>query len=74
MKFYVLDDTGKPSKRQKENGDSEMLYDQERVLAFDYRGICENYDINLHTMKERVSVQHPDGLQQNASIYDGTQQ
>lgn len=74
LKFYVLDDTGKPSKRQKDNGESEMLYDQERVLAFDYRGICDNYDINLHTMKERVSIQHPDGLQQNGTIYDGTQQ
>lgn len=58
LKFYVLDENGQPSKRRKENGDSELLYDQERVLAFDYKGICDNYDINLHTMKESIGPLH----------------
>ena len=62
FKFYVLDEAGKQMKRVKENGDSELLYDQERVLAFDYEGVCGNYDINLHILAERISTQHPDGL------------
>ena len=54
LKFYVLDENGKPMKKQKENGETEMLYDQERVLAFHYQSICDNYDINLKTLKETI--------------------
>ena len=54
LKFYVLDENGKPMKKQKDNGETEMLYDQERVLAFHYQSICDNYDINLKTLKETV--------------------
>ena len=53
LKFYILDDTGNPTKRFKENGDAELIYDQERVLAFDYESICENYDLNLHLLTEK---------------------
>ena len=60
LKFYILDDNGKPMKKQKDNGETELLYDQERVLAFHYKSICENYDINLKTLKETVkSDNHP---------------
>lgn len=52
LKFYVLDDTGNPTKRFKENGDSELIYDQERVLAFDYASISKNYDLNLRLLTE----------------------
>ena len=42
-------------RRTNDNGDYELFYDQERVLAFDYEAICTNYDIDLRTMKERVN-------------------
>ena len=71
LKFYVLDEQGNPTKRTKANGDSELLYDQERVLAFNYEGICANYDINLHTMKERISTHNPDGLPMTNKKKDG---
>lgn len=71
LKFYVLDEQGNPTKRTKANGDSELLYDQERVLAFNYEGICANYDINLHTMKERISTHNPDGLPMTNKMKDG---
>lgn len=71
LKFYVLDETGKPTKRVKENGESELLYDQERVLAFEYKGICNNYDINLHTMGERISTHNPNGLAKENIQNDG---
>ena len=55
LKFYVYDESGTPMRRNNDNGDYELFYDQERVLAFDYEAICTNYDIDLRTMKERVN-------------------
>ena len=55
LKFYVYDESGTPMRRANDNGDYELFYDQERVLAFDYEAICSNYDIDLRTMKERVN-------------------
>ena len=55
LKFYVYDESGTPMRRTNDNGDYELFYDQERVLAFDYEAICTNYDIDLRTMKERVN-------------------
>ena len=55
LKFYVYDESGNPMRRANDNGDYELFYDQERVLAFDYEAICNNYDIDLRTMKERVN-------------------
>ena len=55
LKFYVYDESGNPMRRTNDNGDYELFYDQERVLAFDYEAICNNYDIDLRTMKERVN-------------------
>ena len=55
LKFYVYDESGNPMRRTNDNGDYELFYDQERVLAFDYEAICTNYDIDLRTMKERVN-------------------
>lgn len=69
LKFYVLDETGRPTKRQKPNGETEILYDQERVLAFDYKSICTNYDINLHTIGEAVSSIRPENTSENYSKY-----
>jgi len=40
----------------------EVHYDQERVLAFDYEAICQNYDIDLQTMRERIRVHTSKGL------------
>jgi len=62
LKFYVYDETGHPLQRYKEDGDVEVHYDQERVLAFDYEAICQNYDIDLQTMRERVRVHTSKGL------------
>ena len=61
LKFYILDETGKPA-RQVDNGESKLLFDQERVMAFDYQSICDNFDINLRVISERVSTQNPDGI------------
>ena len=55
LKFYVYDESGSPIRRTNDNGEYELFYNQERVLAFDYEAICSNYEIDLHTMKERVS-------------------
>lgn len=50
LKFYVLDETGKPTRRANDNGGSNYVFDQERALAFDYQNVCGNYDINLITI------------------------
>lgn len=50
LKFYVLDETGKPTRRTNDNGGSNYVFDQERALAFDYQNVCGNYDINLITI------------------------
>ena len=55
LKFYVYDESGNPMRRSNDKGEFELFYDQERVLAFDYEAICNNYDIDLRTMKERVN-------------------
>lgn len=47
LKFFIYDDNGE---KKKQSG--ETLYDQERVLVFDYNSICSNYDINLRTFTE----------------------
>ena len=36
-------------------------YTQERVFAFDYDAICENYDIDLRTFTEHVRADRPSG-------------
>ena len=52
LKFHVLDETGKQTRRPNENGGSSFVFDQERALAFDYESICANYDINLVALAE----------------------
>ena len=52
MKFYVMDETGKPTRRTTESGSSTYIFDQERALAFDYQSVCNNYDINLLVLSE----------------------
>lgn len=52
LKFYILDENGKPTRRSNETGTSSLVFDQERALAFDYQSICGNYDINLVTVSE----------------------
>lgn len=73
LKFYVYDDTGNPVRKTNEHGDCELFYDQERVLAFDYDSICANYDIDLRTMKERVSRQISDHQPSNSTEYEPTE-
>lgn len=53
MKFYVYDEQGVQKRRTNARGESELIYDQERVLAFDYESICKNNDINLTTLVEK---------------------
>ncbi len=52
LKFYVMDETGKPTRRTTESGSSTYIFDQERALAFDYQSVCNNYDINLLVLSE----------------------
>ena len=54
LKFYVYDEQGNPVRRANEKGELELLYNQERVLVFDYESICNNYDIDLRTFKEKA--------------------
>lgn len=54
LKFYVYDEQGNPVRRANEKGEMELLYNQERVLVFDYESICNNYDIDLRTFKEKA--------------------
>jgi len=57
LKFYIYDETtGEPLRKQNEGGGYELLYNQERVLAFDYEAICNNYDIDLQTGRELIRV------------------
>lgn len=53
LKFYILDENGNPTKRYKDSGESELVYDQERVLAFDYCSIAKNYDLSLQLLTEK---------------------
>ena len=60
LKFYVMDETGKPTRRATEGGNSTLLFDQERALAFDYQSVCNNYDINLLVLSEEGEQLKPD--------------
>ena len=53
LKFYNYDENGAIVMRQGENGIPEKVYSQERVFAFNYQDICENYDIDLQTFTEK---------------------
>ena len=53
LKFYNYDENGAIVMRQGENGITEKVYSQERVFAFNYQDICENYDIDLQTFTEK---------------------
>jgi len=59
LKFHILDDFGMPKRGLNAKGESVLLFDQERVLAFDYDSICENFDINLSTITERANTTVP---------------
>ena len=62
LKFYVMDETGKPTRRTTEGGNTALLFDQERALAFDYQSVCNNYDINLLVLSEdgeQVKTEEP---------------
>ena len=52
--------TGKPTRRATEGGNSTLLFDQERALAFDYQSVCNNYDINLLVLSEEGEQLKPD--------------
>lgn len=52
LKFYILDENGKPTRKANDSGSASLVFDQERALAFDYQSICGNYDINLVTVSE----------------------
>jgi hypothetical protein len=57
LKFNTFDKDGNPKRKSsfdavKQQTVYEILYDQERVLAFDYDMICEAYDIDL----KRLSI------------------
>lgn len=74
LKFYVLDETGKPTRKTVEGGNSNLLFDQERALAFDYQSICGNYDINLLIMSENSNIQGQGEIQSNElDIYGSTE-
>ena len=55
LKFYVFDEQGHEACRTDEHGVATKLYDQERVMAFDYDSVCKNYDIDLRTLREMVT-------------------
>ena len=62
LKFYVMAETGKPTRRTTEGGNTALLFDQERALAFDYQSVCNNYDINLLVLSEdgeQVKTEEP---------------
>ena len=52
LKFYIIDENGKPTRKTNDAGGTSFVFDQERALAFDYQSICGNYDINLITVTE----------------------
>lgn len=55
LKFYIYDEAGNPLRKPNDKGDMELLYNQERVMVFDYEGVCSSYDIDLRTFKESAS-------------------
>ena len=55
LKFRVLDELGTPKRITNDKGENVLVFDQERVLAFDYDAVCECNDINLQTITERIS-------------------
>lgn len=55
LKFRVLDELGMPKRITNDKGENVLVFDQERVLAFDYDAVCECNDINLQTITERIS-------------------
>jgi len=59
MKFYNYDENGNIVMHTNEDGGREKAYTQERVFAFNYEDICENYDIDLQTFTEKVWVERP---------------
>ena len=63
LKFYIYDENGSIRKKTNAKGEQETLYDQERVLAFDYQSICNNYDINLQTMSEKSDPKQENGYE-----------
>jgi DNA primase len=66
LKFRVLDESGMPKRSTNDKGESVLVFDQERVLAFDYDAVCACNDINLHAITERI-----DPLKTNSVIpYD----
>lgn len=59
MKFYNYDENGNIVMQTNEDGCKGKSYTQERVFAFDYDAICENYDIDLRTFTEHVVADRP---------------
>ena len=59
LKFIPYDKDGNPKRRtfldDRQLSSYEILYDQERVLAFDYKLIAETYDIDLMRLSTMVS-------------------
>jgi hypothetical protein len=59
LKFITYDKDGNPKRRtfldDRQLSSYEILYDQERVLAFDYKLIAETYDIDLMRLSTMVS-------------------
>ena len=59
LKFHVLDEYGTPKRGTNSKGEQVLLFDQERVLAFDYDAVCECNDINLHAYTKSIDPLHP---------------
>lgn len=53
LKILYIGRKWEPYKRYKDSGESELVYDQERVLAFDYCSIAKNYDLSLQLLTEK---------------------
>ena len=51
----MLDELGTPKRITNDKGENVLVFDQERVLAFDYDAVCECNDINLQTITERIN-------------------
>jgi DNA primase len=58
MKFYIYDEQGEP---RRATAQGSLVYDQERVLAFDYESICNNYDINFRTLVDEEGDKKEEG-------------
>lgn len=54
LKFYNYDNEGNVIKKINDSGVHQISYSQERVMAFDYEGICQTYDIDLATFTEDI--------------------